>query len=487
MALSHYPPSAAPRTVVRARPWWRAAAMAALLGAAAMAPARAQPAGALSFGDAVREAARVSGAVQGAQLDVAAKTLKAQALARIDGPSLNLTGFQGRLSTDLTLDTSQLAGAVGGIEAALPALPLPRIPNSISRNFVTNVTSLGLNSVWPLYTGGRLDAVKGLAAGMRQEADADRLDLEDKLAGQVAQRYFQLLLAGRVVSVRGEATAGIAEHLRQAKKLEAGGLISRAERLRADVAFDAAKSEEAQARSELEIAQVALNRLLASNSAVHPSTPLFVHSAPVGSLQSFIDAGMDGNAAWKKIDSKREQAKQSLHLAGHEYSPVVFAVGNYNRNRSSDNLVQSNWMVGLAISVPLVSRIDTGKLIQAAKLEQERVEVTARQAGRDIPTLIEKNWRALENARIQFLASASSVALARENIRLQSIAFQQGQGTGLDEIDARLNLAKIETQRAQGAYTYVMALAQLLEASGETRRLATLAASADIVFPLDGM
>ncbi len=459
------------------------AVIAAFLIAIEPARAQVQP---VSFADALQQAARVSGTVQGAQLDVRAKILKAQALSRIDGPSLSLSGFRGRLSTSLHLDTSRLAGVVGGIEAAVPGLPLPEIPDTVSRNIVTNLSSLGLNSIWPLYTGGRLAAVKGLAAGLTQEADAERQDAEEKLATQVAQRYFQLLLAKRVARVRIEATAGIGEHQRSAKKLELGGMISRAERLRADVALDSATADEAQARSDLEIAQVALNRLLASATPVRPGTPLFVHSASIGSLQSFIDTGMTRNAAWKKIDSKRVQATQALRLHGREYGPTVFALGNYQLNRSSDRLAQPNWLVGVAVSVPLVARIDTGKMIEAAKLDQERVEVSAQQAGRDIPTLIEKNWRALENARFQVLATASSVELANENVKLQSIAFRQGQVAALDEIDARLNLSKVETQRAQTAYAYVMALAQLLEASGEPERMATLANSADIVFPLEG-
>lgn len=147
--------------------------------------------------------------------------------------------------------------------------------------------------------------------------------------------------------------------------------------------------------------------------------------------------------------------------------------------------MRSNWAIGLVVAVPLVHRINTGKMIAAAKLDQERVEVVARHAERDIPTLIEKNWRALENARIQYLSTASSVELARENIRLQTVAFQQGQVTSLEVVDARLNLAKVETQRAQTAYNYVMGLAQLLEATGETQRLGSLAAAADIQLPVD--
>ena len=462
-----------------------------LAGALSIAlPALAQvPAGApLSFNEALQQAAAASGAVQGAVLDVRAKTLKAEALSNIDGPSVDLTAFRGRLSTDLNIDTSGLSGVVGGIESVLPpipGLPKPQIPNSLSREVVTDLTSFGLLGMWPIYTGGRLDAVKGLASSLTQAAQAERVEAEEQLATLVAQRYFQLLLAKRVVAVRAEVTAGVTEHQRDAARLEKGGLISRAERLRADVALDSARSDEAQARSDEEIAQVALDRLLAVNTQVRPSTPLFVNSLPVGTLQSFISTGMRENANWKKIDSKRAQAEQALKLHGKEYTPTVFAIGNYNLNRGSEKLVRSNWAIGLVVAVPLVHRINTGKMIAAAKLDQERVEVVARQAERDIPTLIEKNWRALENARIQYLSTASSVELARENIRLQTVAFQQGQVTSLEVVDARLNLAKVETQRAQTAYNYVMGLAQLLEATGETQRLGSLAAAADIQLPVD--
>ncbi|MGK5032027.1 TolC family protein [Janthinobacterium sp. MDT1-19] len=460
--------------------------LASALGAAM--PAQAQmPAGApLGFSEALQQAAAASGAVQGAALDVRAKTLKAEALSNIDGPSVDLTAFRGRLSTDLSIDTSGLSGVVGGIGSVLPpipGLPTPHIPNSLNREVVTDLTSFGLLGMWPIYTGGRLDAVKGLASSLTLAAQAERTEAEEQLATLVAQRYFQLLLAKRVVAVRADVTAGVTQHQRDAAKLEKGGLISRAERLRADVALDGARSEEAQARSDEEIAQVALDRLLAVNTQVRPSTPLFVNSLPVGTLQSFISTGMRENANWKKIDSKRVQAEQALKLHGKEYAPTVFAIGNYNLNRGQ--LVRSNWAIGLVVSVPLVHRINTGKMIAAAKLDQERVEVVARQAERDIPTLIEKNWRALENARIQYLSTASSVELARENIRLQTVAFQQGQVTSLEVVDARLNLAKIETQRAQTAYNYVMGLAHLLEATGETQRLGSLAAAADIQLPVD--
>jgi outer membrane protein TolC len=108
------------------------------------------------------------------------------------------------------------------------------------------------------------------------------------------------------------------------------------------------------------------------------------------------------------------------------------------------------------------------------------VQVNAEQAQRDIPTLIESQWRAMENARAQVLGSGSAIALADEQLKLARVAFQQAQGTSVDVTDAQLNLAKLQIERLQAAHDYVMALARLLEACGQPQRLPELAASADV-------
>ncbi|UUZ50244.1 hypothetical protein LP420_09935 [Massilia sp. B-10] len=110
---------------------------------------------------------------KGADLDLQAKTLQAAALRRIDGPDLRLSGFLGRVSTSVNLDTSAIANAANPILDNLPAIPglnLPEIPNAIGADRIVNLRSLGLSSVWPLYTGGRLQAVREIAAGRASEA-----------------------------------------------------------------------------------------------------------------------------------------------------------------------------------------------------------------------------------------------------------------------------------------------------------------------------
>ncbi|MGI4843881.1 MAG: TolC family protein [Janthinobacterium lividum] len=453
------------------------------LACCAVLPVRAQQTGTLDYGEAWRRMQARSGAVRGAELDYQARQLQAEALRRIDGPDLRLNGFAGRLSTSLNIDTGRLAQSlepalqpVLEVLPPLPGLALPELPASLETERTFTVRSLGLASVWPLYTGGRLEALKEVAAGRAAEASAGLQTAQDEAALLLAQRYFGVQLARHAARLRTAALAVAREHQEMARKLERTGLIARVERLKADVAVDKATREAAKAASDAEVAELALRRLLGEEQAVEPATPLFVHEQPVGSLASFVDAAMHANAAWKQIDSKRAQAAANLKLQGKAFSPTLVGIANYNLNRGGS--ARANWLVGVALSMPLVDRVDRARLTAAARLEQQRVEAAAEQAGRDIPTLAETQWRAMEDARQHYLAMASTIELARESLRLAQVSFRNSQATTADVDDASLNLTKAGIERTQAAHDYVLALARLLATAGRPERLAEHARSA---------
>ena len=440
---------------------------------------------AVDYAEALRQARVKSGAINGARLDFQAKQLQADALRRIDGPDVRLSGFAGRVSTTLSVDTGSIAQLANPLLDSLPPLPgltLPDIPPALSVDRVFDVRSLGVSSVWPLYTGGRLDAVKQIAAARADEAGASVQATQDDASTQLAQRYFTVQLARKAWQLRSSAAELAKEHQRAALKMERTGLIAKVERLKADVAVDSAVREASKAGSDLEIAQLALRRLLDAPDAITPTTALFVHAQPVGSLASFIDAAMASNAAWKQIDSKRKQAAGAVQLQGNAFSPTVIGIANYNLNRGSS--ARANWLVGVSVSVPLIERIDRAKMMSAARLEQQRVEVAAEQAGRDIPTLAESQWRAMEDARLRYLAMGSAIELAYETRRMAQVAFKNGQATSTDVADASLNYTKSSLERAQAAYEYVMALARLLGTAGDPDRLYALSRTATHIVDL---
>ena len=72
------------------------------------------------------------------------------------------------------------------------------------------------------------------------------------------------------------------------------------------------------------------------------------------------------------------------------------------------------------------------------------------------------------------------MTLAHEVLRLRTSALREGTGTALELIDAEVNQAKVETERAQVAFGYVTALAQLLESCGLSEEFSSYIRRADV-------
>ena len=96
---------------------------------------------------------------------------------------------------------------------------------------------------------------------------------------------------------------------------------------------------------------------------VDPTTPWFQACLRVQKVQPPAPPPLPASCKAFDYYSKRVQAEQALKLHGKEYAPTVFAIGNYNLNRGNEKLVRSNWAIGLVVAVPLVHRINTGKMI----------------------------------------------------------------------------------------------------------------------------
>ena len=86
-------------------------------------------------------------------------------------------------------------------------------------------------------------------------AQVDREETEAVLQTDLVAAYYALRLAQRVVKVREETYNGLQKHYQNALKLEANGMINKAERLFSQVSMDEAKRELESARKDLTVAQ----------------------------------------------------------------------------------------------------------------------------------------------------------------------------------------------------------------------------------------
>lgn len=94
----------------------------------------------------------------------------------------------------------------------------------------------------------------------------------------LVESYFAVRLGQRVVDVREQTLRSLEKHYQNALKLEANGMIDKAERLFVQVNMDEARRELESARSDLGVAQSALKAIIRVDSAeIHPVSPLFIN------------------------------------------------------------------------------------------------------------------------------------------------------------------------------------------------------------------
>lgn len=415
------------------------------------------------------------------------KAAERQGLANLGGPSVSLSGAYAAYHAALTIDLEAVNSKLGQLVAQLPLplenlpipLSLPQLPPSYTYSRQDTLATASIAAVLPLYLGGAPEAARGLVGAQEAEARADQRRTEHELATLLAQRYFGAQLARHAARLRDAALDDIMRHDTGAETMLRTGVISRVERLQARAAYEDARRQAARARSDAELADQALSGLLQAEGAVEPATPLFVDVAPLPPLAGFVASALATHPGLAKLAAKQTQAEQLHGTTTALRKPQVFLFGQRELKGAS----QANWVAGIGARWALFDSLDRRALDASSLAQVTQVERTAAQARSDIALLVERHWRSAEQARLQVLSMQAGIDLALELVRLHEAGLREGTSTPLERIDAEVRLTRAHTERAQAAHDYVVALASLLEASGQPEALRLYIARAELRLP----
>ncbi len=393
-------------------------------------------------------------------------------------PEITISAGYMYLDDDVTLSPQDLLDSMPAGDTLTPVIHDLAMSNGITpaqlNSGLTSTiaeqenSSSSIRATWPVYTGGRITAAQDIATGKVNEAShALALKVEDRFQ-LLVRYYFGTVLAKNVFQTRQEVEAGLKTHRDHATLLEQQGQIAKVERMQSEASHDKASVERRKAGRDLEIAQVALSRMLKKDGLVLPADPLFIgeNLPPLDSLNKKTLTHFPGLAI---LDSKKEQAEGLIKIEKGRYHPTVAVFGNYSLYEE-ENLATKlvpDWVVGVGISIPLLERSGRSGKLQAAKAMVREIDSLTAQARSDLSVLIEKTYRQAQQSLEEYQGLESSQNLAEETVKLRIKAFSQGISTSLDVVDAELFLAGVKTQRALAVYNYVVALAKLLAVSND--------------------
>lgn len=430
----------------------------------------------LSFPAAWQKLQQTNPALHAARSEVERRTAERTATRSLQQPQIDITATQTWIDQSIVIDLDPIRQAMLKLHPTVPGAAIPPFVTTVQgETFLKSQVT----AVWPIYTGGRIRAAQRAGAAGEAEAQAALRHTANTLFTDLVRRYYGLQLARAAQATRTLVLTTVEEHLRQAVRLEDEGFITRADRLHADVAHAEARREKQRADRLVEIAGIALAGLLADDSAPSAGSPLFVVTSPLEPADRFVANSATHQPVLDTLAARRAQAAEGVNAERGRLRPEVFLFGAKELNRGDLTLLDPDWAAGVGVRFSLWDRTDRTNRVRAARALERRVGFLESDARRGLRTLVEKTHREVVTAQEQFAALNETIVLARENLRVRQLAFREGQATSLEVIDAQLALARVETERAASAHDFVVALATLLEASGEPARFADYAARAE--------
>lgn len=513
--IAAYPDAPCPRPRwPRAWRWLGRLALALLpwLGQGALAQAPAAPAPvvqALSFAQAQQLQRDSSPALSGQDRALEASRANARALDSVGGPIVSLSanwlryqktfdvslgGVRNRVGSDINQFLGDLPGQlppalqpaaslVGQhVGQALPGL-LGAIPDSLSVTARDTVLRPALTAVWPFYTGGADQAVRHTAQAGVALAEATRDGVQTLAQLELVRAYFGLQAATQLRASSEETLAALQARTHDVQRMEVHGVLPHARVLEMQVARDAAQRNVDRARLEQDAARDTLARLLGTAARVAPASPLFVRAEPLPPVAEFLASAEHKRPQVRTAQAQGAAAAAARQLAESAWRPQAYLFGSYNFNRHQAVPIDPDWMVGVGVRFTLVSNVDRNAMVEAAQLRQQAADDAVAAAQRQSGVDVTRAWNQAELARRSFLSLESSLAAARENLRVQETSLREGVGTSSDVISAQSALSLVQTQRVATAYEYDLALAVLLATSGRDDEFMTHLAQAEYRLP----
>lgn len=439
----------------------------ALLSCMACAAAQAEDVPSLSFDQAYQRLLDVSDGLDAARARQAGKAQLETASRRLRLPEIS--GEVQRIDLQKTVELP-----LGSLAPVAEAYGIDSPLRFVDEQWHTRPS---LKATLPLYTGGAIPARQATARAARRQADAELEQEQQALLPELARVYFGQRLAELTVVVRKQAWSGLQGHLEDTRALEREGFATAAQRLQAEVAQDQAQREYRRAVNDLESVRATLSLTLRAGTLVGTRTELFIVRRPLADLGEFREAALQRHPQLARLRAVLDQAEQGARLQRATLKPQMYAFGQYGFRRSDALLTEPDWVFGIALKYTFFSGTDRPRQLAAANAQVNEAEAGLNEARNRIEIAVVRAYGDLDTARQQYLLLESSLARARENVRLQTLSFREGQATSQDVVDARVALSAALIERAKSAYDYDVALAQLLQASGQPEMYAALLAA----------
>ena len=299
--------------------------------------------------------------------------------------------------------------------------------------------------------------------------DASTYDLEtviQQVAYNVKESYYGLLQAQRNRDIADESVRQYELRLEQARGFFEFGTRSKYDVTKAEVDLSNARLDQITAQNAIKTAVSKLNNAMGLDE--EPSykikDTLSFEKYDVTAEEAMTRA-MENRPDLKSLATEIRAAESSVELSRKNYYPVASGTAAYTWNGTMFPLDPS-WNVGMSVSVPIFTGLNTRKQVEEAKADLEVAKSKEESLRKDVSLEVQQAYVSLIEAEEKIPVADLTVQQAQENLDIANGRYAEGVGSIIEVTDAQAAYTSAKTASIEALYDYRIAIANLEKAMG---------------------
>jgi outer membrane protein TolC len=341
----------------------------------------------------------------------------------------------------------------------------------LSGNTTNRSLNASLRASVDLFTGFRRGADLKAARAGQIEAEAGLVDAKFAQDLATTNQFFDALSAAQLVGVRETSVRRAEEQLKvSVAKLHAGS-ATRSDSLRSLVTLGSTQLDLIQAQTDLATAEAGLARLVGETGRIRALDDSSFHQ---------LSAMPDTAALRQEAETKSPRvqtavaganvaaANLSASRAAYWPSLTLGANTSWNGSRANDYTFFNQRQLSLSLSWDIFNGFDRELTIAQRHASLDVAEATAADERRAVDASLTQYLAQLDAARATIDITATSVAAATEDLRVQQERYRLGASTIVDVLTSQEALNQAEVDVVNARFGYLRAKAQLEALIGRT-------------------
>ena len=382
--------------------------------------------------------------------------------------------LEGRIVADRPI-VSVAAGYTRTNHVTEFVLPSPTGPPRVLYPDAPDNYRTRLDLQWPIYTGGRTDALERAALAEARAVSAETALARADLRLEVARAFWAVVTARAAVSVLEQGVARAQAHVQDARERFDAGLVPPNEVASADAQESRQRMLLIEAQGQRDVAAAGLARLVLGDASgsIDPSATLAPDRPPGADADSSFATARDARSERVVLERRLDAAVEHEAAAAAGRRPVVAVVGGFDYARPNPHIFpraerwDDSWDAGVNVTWSLWD----GGRVRAEEAQAASLTEAARQRLAEFDSVLAVDVRQrtveLDSARAAVVAAEDAVRAATEAQRVVTERYRAGVIGQIEVLDAQFALLQTELDRTRALANVRLAEARLARALGQ--------------------